>query len=136
LFALLVIGALIVGSQLIPSINAEKVLHDVSHTLGGATYVLAGLAAFLETGAFVGLILPGETVVILAGAVAGQGATSIEATIAVVWIGAFGGDSTSFWIGRRLGRGFALRHGAKLRITEERLERVEAYFERYGGRTI
>jgi membrane protein DedA with SNARE-associated domain/membrane-associated phospholipid phosphatase len=54
----------------------------------------------------------------------------------VVWIGAFAGDSTSFWIGDKLGRGFALRHGPKLRITEERLETVEGYFERYGGRTI
>jgi membrane protein DedA with SNARE-associated domain/membrane-associated phospholipid phosphatase len=130
------IGVVIAVSLLIPGINAQKVLHDVSQKLGAATYALAGLAAFLETGAFVGLILPGETVVILAGAVAGQGATSIAITIAVVWVGAFGGDSTSFWIGRRLGRGFALRHGPKLRITEERLDRVEAYFERYGGRTI
>jgi membrane protein DedA with SNARE-associated domain len=136
LIALLVIAALIVGSQLIPSINAKKVLHDVSDTLGAATYVLAGLAAFLETGAFVGLILPGETVVILAGAVAGQGATSIEATIAVVWAGAFAGDSTSFWIGKKLGRDFALHHGSKLGITEDRLERVEEYFQRYGGRTV
>jgi undecaprenyl-diphosphatase len=136
LIALVVIAVLIVGSQLLPSINAKKVLHDVSDTLGAATYVLAGLAAFLETGAFVGLILPGETVVILAGAVAGQGATSIEATIAVVWAGAFAGDSTSFWIGRRLGRDFALHHGSKLGITEERLERVDDYFQRYGGRTV
>lgn len=136
LFALLAIAVLIVGSQLIPSIDAKKVLHDVSHTLGAVTYVLAGLAAFLETGAFVGLVLPGETVVILAGAVAGQGATSIEVTILVVWIGAFAGDTTSFWIGRKLGRGFALRHGPKLRITEDRLERVEHYFQRYGGRTV
>jgi membrane protein DedA with SNARE-associated domain/membrane-associated phospholipid phosphatase len=136
LIALVVIAALIVASQLIPSINAKKVLHDVSTTLGAATYVLAALAAFLETGAFVGLILPGETVVILAGAVAGQGATSIEATIAVVWAGAFAGDSTSFWIGKRLGRDFALHHGSKLGITEDRLERVDRYFERYGGRTV
>ena len=136
LFAIVAIAVLIAGSRLLPQINAQHALHDVSHTLGGVTYVLAGLAAFLETGAFVGLILPGETVVILAGAVAGQGATSVVATIVVVWVGAFGGDSTSFWIGRRLGRGFALRHGPKLRITEERLERVETYFERYGGRTV
>ena len=136
LLALVAIAVLIVGSQLIPSINAKKVLHDVSHALGAATYALAGIAAFLETGAFVGLILPGETVVILAGAVAGQGATSIEVTILVIWIGAFAGDSTSFWIGKKLGRDFALRHGPKLRITEERLDRVEHYFQRYGGRTV
>jgi undecaprenyl-diphosphatase len=136
ILAAVVLGTLVVVNLLIPEINAQKALHDISESLGAATYPLAFLAAFLETGAFVGLILPGETAVILAGAVAGQGTTSIEVTIAVVWIGAFAGDSTSFWIGRLLGRDFALRHGPKLRITEERLETVEGYFERYGGRTI
>lgn len=136
ILAAVVITTLVVGNLLIPGINAQRALHDISESLGAATYPLAFLAAFLETGAFVGLILPGETAVILAGAVAGQGATSIDVTIAVVWIGAFAGDSTSFWIGRLLGRDFALRHGPKLRITEERLEKVEGYFERYGGRTI
>src|SRR3954452_780187 len=132
-----VVIAVFVGVTLVlPGIDAQKVLNDVANTLGAATYPLAFLAAFLETGAFVGLILPGETAVILAGAIAGQGATAIVPTIAVVWIGAFAGDSTSFWIGRKLGRGFVLRHGSKLRITEDRLERVEGYFERYGGRTI
>ncbi len=136
ILAAIVVSALVVINLVLPGINAQRVLHDLSTSLGEATYPLAFAAAFLETGAFVGLILPGETAVILAGAVAGQGATSIGVTIVVVWIGAFAGDSTSFWIGRKLGRGFALRHGPKLRITEERLETVEGYFERYGGRTI
>ena len=134
--AAVVVAVIVAINLLIPGINAQKVLHHLSESLGAATYPIAFAAAFLETGAFVGLILPGETAVILAGAVAGQGATSIEVTIAVVWIGAFAGDSTSFWIGRKLGRDFALRHGPKLRITEARLETVEGYFERYGGRTI
>ena len=34
---------------------------------------LVGLLAFLETGAFIGLIAPGETTVIVGGLVAGQG---------------------------------------------------------------
>ena len=35
--------------------------------------------AFLETGAFVGLIAPGETVVIVGGVIAGQGEIDIDA---------------------------------------------------------
>jgi undecaprenyl-diphosphatase len=35
-----------------------------------------------------------------------------------------------------LGREFILRHGPKVRITEERFARVEAYFARHGGKTI
>ena len=45
--------------------------------LGAWTYLLVGALAFLETGAFVGLVAPGETVMLLGGAVAGQGAIDI-----------------------------------------------------------
>ncbi len=46
------------------------------------------------------------------------------------------GDTTSFFLGRRLGRDFILRHGPKVKIDEERLGQVESYFERHGGKTI
>ena len=118
------------------NLDLEDLLHDASDTLGHWTYLLAGLLAFLETGAFVGLVVPGETFVIVAGAVAGQGATDIYITIAIVWFAAWAGDTTSFFIGRRLGRGFILRHGPKLRITPERFEQVEGYFRSHGGKTI
>ena len=61
--------------------------------------------AFLETGAFVGLVAPGETVVIAGGVIAGQGEIQLLPLIGLVWVCAVLGDSTSFYIGRRLGRG-------------------------------
>ena len=120
----------------LPEIRLQDLLDDVSTTLGAWTYLLVGVFAFLETGAFVGLVAPGETVVILGGAVAGQGATSLYLTIAIVWACAWGGDSVSFMIGRRLGRGFVTRHGPRFRITPERFAQVEGYFSRHGGKTI
>ena len=131
-----IVGVFVVLNRVLPNIDLQQALDDVSSTLGSWTYVLVGLGAFLETGAFVGLVLPGETVVILGGAVAGQGETSIVLTIGVVWLGALAGDSLSFVLGRRLGRGFLLRHGPKVRITRERFARVEEYFSRHGGATI
>jgi membrane protein DedA with SNARE-associated domain/membrane-associated phospholipid phosphatase len=133
---LVVIGVIVAVSQLAPDISLQSALDDVASKLGKLTYLFVGLAAFLETGAFVGLVLPGETVVILGGAVAGQGETSVVLTIGIVWACSFSGDSVSFLLGRRLGRGFILRHGPKVRITEERFSRVEAYFDRHGGKTI
>ena len=122
--------------QALPEVDLQELLEDVSTTLGEWTYLLVGVFAFLETGAFVGLVAPGETVVILGGAVAGQGAISVYVTIAVVWFTAWAGDSVSFLIGRRLGREFLLRHGHRLRITRERFGQVEGYFKRHGGKTI
>ena len=131
-----VIGGFVLLSRVVPNIDLQQALEDVSSSLGDFTYVLVALAAFLETGAFVGLVLPGETVVILGGAVAGQGATSIVLTVGVIWAAAFLGDTTSFLLGRRLGRGFILQHGPRVRITPERFARVEDYFARHGGKTI
>jgi undecaprenyl-diphosphatase len=122
--------------QLSGGIDFEKLLADLSNSLGGWTYVLVGALAFLETGAFVGLVFPGETAVLLGGAVAGQGDTSIVITIAIVWFCAWAGDTCSFLIGQRLGREFVLEHGPKVRITHERFEQVESYFQRHGGKTI
>ncbi len=130
------IGLFVVLNRVLPNIDLQEALEDISSGLGDWTYVLVGLAAFLETGAFVGLVLPGETLVILGGAVAGQGETSIVLTIGVVWACALAGDSVSFLLGRKLGREFLMRHGPKVRITRERFAWVERYFARHGGKTI
>ena len=131
-----VIAAYYLISRLIPHDDLQKMLEDVSNTLGGWTYLLVGTFAFLETGAGVGLVVPGETVMLLGGAVAGQGAINVYLLIAIAWFSAWAGDTTSFFIGRRLGRGFVLRHGPRVGITHERFERVEDYFGRHGGKTI
>jgi membrane protein DedA with SNARE-associated domain/membrane-associated phospholipid phosphatase len=133
--AVVIVGAWFISSRF-EDLDLQQLLEDVASTLGEWTYVLAGLLAFLETGAFVGLVVPGETFVVLAGAVAGVGETNIYITIAIVWFSAWAGDSVSFLIGRRLGRGFIQRHGPKIRITPERFRQVEAYFARHGGKTI
>jgi membrane protein DedA with SNARE-associated domain/membrane-associated phospholipid phosphatase len=116
--------------------DPKEVIGDIAEALGPWTYVLVGVLAFLETGAFVGLVAPGETVVIAGGVIAGQGEIALLPLIGLVWICAVLGDTTSFYIGRRLGRGFLERHGPRVKITHERLEQVESYFDRHGGKTI
>jgi undecaprenyl-diphosphatase len=138
LLALLVVVALAVyASGVLSSLpDAKKVIEDLAEALGQGTYALVGLLAFLETGAFVGLVAPGEFTVIIGGVIAGQGTIDIVPLIGLTWICCIAGDSTSFLIGRKLGRKFLERHGPKVKITHERLEQVEGYFERHGGKTI
>src|SRR5215210_781388 len=116
--------------------DPKAVIEDVAKTLGPWTYALVAVSAFLETGAFVGLIAPGETIVLAGGVVAGQGEIELLPLIGLVWLCAVLGDTTSFYIGRRLGRRFLERHGPRFKISEERLKQVESYFERHGGKTI
>jgi undecaprenyl-diphosphatase len=129
-------AALVYGLGLVHLPNLEQLLLDIGDRLGAWTYVLVGALAFLETGAFVGLIAPGETAMLLGGLVAGQGKIDVVTLIAIVWAAATLGDLTSFFLGRRLGRAFLVEHGPKVQITEERLHTVEGFFDRHGGKAI
>jgi len=56
--------------------------------------------------------------------------------IALAWTMACAGDVTSFFLGRRLGRDFLLRHGPRFGFSHDRLHQVEDFFSRHGGKTI
>jgi membrane protein DedA with SNARE-associated domain len=135
LLVALAVGVIVLY-RLLPDIDLEEIISDLSRGLGSWTYLLVAALAFLETGAFVGLVAPGEFTVVLGGAVAGQGDISLPLILAITWLSAFLGDSVSFILGAKLGRGFLVRHGERVRITEERLHQVESYFARHGGKTI
>jgi membrane protein DedA with SNARE-associated domain/membrane-associated phospholipid phosphatase len=134
---LIAVGLAVYASGVLSALpDPKKIIEDIAQALGAWTYALVGVMAFLETGAFVGLVAPGETVIIAGGVVAGEGTIQLLPLIGLVWICAVLGDSTSFYVGRRLGRGFLERHGPRVKITHERLEQVEGYFDRHGGKTI
>jgi membrane protein DedA with SNARE-associated domain/membrane-associated phospholipid phosphatase len=134
--AIVAVGSLVYGLGVVHLPNLEEALIDVGETLGSWTYLLVGALAFFETGAFVGLVAPGETAMLLGGLVAGQGEIDVVTLIAIVWVAAVAGDLTSFFLGRRLGRRFLVRHGPKVQITEPRLRHVEAFFDKHGGKAI
>ncbi|MEV4423330.1 VTT domain-containing protein, partial [Patulibacter sp. NPDC049589] len=127
------------GFVTIPSLEdlpLQEKVGDVGDAVGHWAYPIVGVLAFLETGAFVGLVAPGETFVILGGVLSGEGTLSFFLLLAIVWASAFLGDAASFGLGRRLGRGFLERHGPKVKITPDRLASVERFLEKHGGKAI
>jgi len=64
--------------------------------------LLAGVGIFLETSVLVGLIVPGDTIVIVA-ATAVDSPVEYAALVAVVILGALGGESVGFALGRFFG---------------------------------
>ena len=139
---LLVVGVLAaavlaaVAGGLVQLPDLETALTDLSDSLGAWTYLLVAGLAFLETGAFVGLIAPGETAIVLGGVVAAQGGVDLGLILVVAWAGAALGDFASFLLGQRLGRRFLLARGPRLGVTAPRLTRVEGFFDRHGGKAI
>jgi undecaprenyl-diphosphatase len=114
----------------------QHLIESLGHSLGHGAYLLVAFMAMAETAAFLGFIAPGEFAVIFGGVLAGEGTLSIVLLIGIVWAAAVAGDSIGFMIGRRFGRAFAVRHGPKVRLTEERIRKVEEYFAHHGGKTI
>jgi membrane protein DedA with SNARE-associated domain len=137
LAAVVALAALVLtatGTVQLPDL--EQALSDLSDALGAWTYALVGGLAFLETGAFIGLVAPGETAIVLGGVVAAQGEISLPLVLLVAWLSAAAGDFASFLLGRRLGRRFLLARGPSLGVTAPRLERVESFYARHGAKAI
>lgn len=66
--------------------------------LGVTALIVFGECAFL-----VGMVLPGETVAVLAGAAAALGRTSLVSVLVVVVVAALAGDTVGYVVGRRVG---------------------------------
>ena len=139
---LLLVGALalaafaLVTAGVVRLPDLEGFLTDLSDTLGAWTYALVAALAFLETGAFVGLVAPGETAIVLGGVVAAEGGVDLGPIILVAWLAAALGDLASFALGQRLGRRFLEARGPRLGISAARLARVEEFFDRHGPKAI
>lgn len=134
--ALAAAGCAVYGAGLVELPELDALLEGIGRTLGAWTYLLVALVAFLEAAAFLGLLVPGETGIIAGGVVAGQGHIDIVALIALAWAAAFAGDLAGYALGRRLGRPFLLAHGRRFGLTPTRVEQVDAFFVRHGGKAI
>ena len=134
--ALLATWFVLRGTGLVELPNFEKLAKEVGPTLGAWTYLGVGAMAFLETAFFVGLVAPGEFSVVLGGFIAAQGVVDVWLLAGIVFLCAAAGDTTSYFLGRKLGRGFLLRRGGDFGITRERLDRVERFFANHGAKTI
>ncbi|MCE5275039.1 MAG: bifunctional DedA family/phosphatase PAP2 family protein [Deltaproteobacteria bacterium] len=105
-------------------------------SLGHWGYVLIFLGPFLESSAFLGLIVPGESIVVLAGFLAAHGYLDVGDCIVVIALGAILGDSTGYALGKAMGRDYFQRHDRIFLFRKKHLQKVDAYFARHGGKTI
>jgi len=115
-------------------------MFGAGHLLATYGVVGVGVVLFLETGLLLGLLLPGETLTILAGAFshvqhAGQPHPELAMVILMAVLGAAAGGQLGYALGRSAGG--ALHERPDGRIYKRRyLERTHEYFERYGAETI
>ena len=96
---------------------------------------MVALLAAAESGAFVGLVLPGEAAMLLGGFLVFQGQASLSLMLVCGIGGAIVGDSVSYWIGRKAGpRLMDTRIGR--RVGKRRWERARSFVRARGGRAV
>lgn len=111
-------------------------LVDLVTRLGHWGYLVIFIGAGLESAAFLGLFVPGESLVLVCGFLAAQGALDLDAAIVTISVGATLGDSIGYELGRRLGRPWLDRYGRRVGLNKERVGRADAFFERHGGKAV
>ena len=83
-----------------------------------------------------GIPLPGETVLVTAGALAALGHLSIWWVIAIAAAGGIVGDAAGYWIGRLGGIALIKRYGRIVHFDEHKLERVRSFFNKHGSKAV
>jgi membrane protein DedA with SNARE-associated domain len=99
------------------------------------TYGAAAVAAFITLEGM-GLPLPGELILLTAGALAAQGDFGIAGIAIAAWIGTIAGGTGGYWIGRVGGAPFLRRYGRWIGVDAGREAAAREFFFRHGAQTI
>src|SRR6188474_932546 len=98
-------------------------------------YAILFAIIFCETGLVVTPILPGDSLLFVAGAVAAGGDLNVHLLAVLLIAAAILGNSVNYAIGRWLGKRFFTNRGSKL-LNPAHLEKANAFYEHHGGKAI
>ncbi|MGW0707832.1 DedA family protein [Streptomyces sp. NPDC002643] len=104
---------------------------------GWWSYLVVFAMTAAETSAFIGLLVPGEAVVLLASAIAGRGDLDPLVLCAVVLAGGMTGDNLGYALGRRCERCPRGRLTRRFRSADGGgIDRARAFLARHGGAAV
>ncbi|MBM3232745.1 phosphatase PAP2 family protein [Candidatus Pacearchaeota archaeon] len=99
-------------------------------------YILVFLVALAESIIFLNPIVPGQTIVVLAGIGAQQGIFNLGLLIATILIAVVLGDCITYYIGRRYGMNLLKRYGGFFFFKKEYLNKTRALMRDHLGKSI
>jgi membrane-associated protein len=116
-------------------LHLDEALPQWAAAYGPWIYGILFVIVFCETGLVVTPILPGDSLLFAAGAVAATAPDSMNVHFVVVLliVAAILGDGVNYHIGAYLGD--RVRNGNRF-IKKEYLDRTHAFYEKYGAKTI
>lgn len=113
----------------------SAVLNSILSLSGWSAYAAIGLVVLVEAGAFVGLVLPGETALLVGGALAATGRLSLPVVLAVGILAAVVGDTVGYEVGRLSGGRLRTTRVGRL-IGARRWDGAEGFVARRGGYAV
>ena len=107
----------------------------VEHLL--ETFGTLGLFAivFAESGLLIGFFLPGDSLLFTAGLLASQGKLNLPVILVGCFIAAVAGDQVGYAFGNRVGPALFRRPESRF-FKHDNIEKAQAYFDKYGVKTI
>jgi membrane-associated protein len=116
--------------------NPLQLLRDLPAWLGEIDpmwiYVVVAMFVFLETSAFLGFLVPGETAAIFAGVLTRTDDLSLPLLLAILPVCAVLGDSAGYLIGRAGGPAVLQMRLVRRTVRPEHVRRAHGFLERHG----
>ncbi|MBZ9633826.1 VTT domain-containing protein [Clostridium sp. FP1] len=115
--------------------HIDKYLALIIQQYGILTYVILFFIIFIETGLVVMPLLPGDSMLFAAGALAGIGSMNIFTLLIVVYLAAILGDTANYHIGKKIGKKILAKEEVRF-INKEYLKKAQEFYEKHGSMTI
>jgi membrane-associated protein len=113
----------------------EHLVERIGDAVGVWLYLIAGGLCFAEAAILVGMVLPGETALLVAGVFCQHGTLNLWVMIVVAVVCAIVGDSVGYEFGKKYGP--ALRRSRLGRwVGEHRWAAVDGFLHRHGGKAV
>ncbi len=116
-------------------LNVDTHLKVFVENYGTWVYALLFAIIFVETGLVVMPLLPGDSLLFVAGALAGVGMIDYPTLVALLIVAAIAGNQTNYAIGRFFGPRVFGWENSKF-FNRRAFDRTHAFYEKYGGITI
>jgi membrane protein DedA with SNARE-associated domain len=115
----------------------EHIMRSIGDSVGTWLYLIAGGLCFGEAAILIGMVLPGETALLVAGVFCNSKYGDLDLTlmIAIAVVCAIAGDSVGYEFGKKFGPSLR-RSRLGLWVGEHRWAAVDGFILRHGGKAV
>jgi len=116
-------------------LHLDRHLHELVLHYGTWVYGILFLIIFAETGLVIMPLLPGDSLLFAAGAVAATGGLDPHLLVILLIIAAISGDTVNYWIGHYVGPKVFSQTQSRW-LNPQHLQRTHRFYQKHGGKTV